>query len=306
MTHRLNAFLLLLAALVGLPYYWLLLANPARSAEPYPVTISQLRRLASALPGQEPTNIGVFHVGWKRVPGNFYAAGSGMKRRQFAVLAWRLQVPGKGPVLIDSGTTGTLMSAMNGEGFVPRAQAALERELSQASLILATSERPQHLGGLASLARSPDAGVALAHARLNPAQVPGAPSAAAAQWPATPGLPPAITGTAPIPVAPGIVVIPTGSPTPGSQMIFVRLANGREYLFASDIAPLHVNFAEMRVRSHLLDRTVSNEERAAHMRWLATLRHLSDAAPGLIVLPGHDIEWMLDPTSGTDVSLLAR
>lgn len=305
MTHRLNAFLLALAVLIGLPCYWLFLSNPPRAVAPHPVTIAQLRDLADALPGPRPTDIAVIHVGSKWIPGNFYAAGSGMRRRQLGILAWRLTVPGKGPVMIDSGSTAPLMKAMAADTFRPRAQAMLDRAFQQASLILATSERPQHLGGLAAYARQVDSAVALAHARLQTAQVPGAPSAAAAGWSPSLALHPAIRGTAPFPVAPGIVVIPTNAPTPGSQMIFVRLASGREYVLAGDVAPFHVNFAELRVRSHLLDLHVSPARRSEQMRWLITLRALARSAPGLLVLPGHDIEWVLNRENRTNVIDLA-
>jgi len=301
MTHRLNAFLLVLAALVGLPYYWLFVGNPARSTTPHPLTIGQLRDLAGAMPGQRPSQVTMYFVAWKRVPGNLYAAGSGMKRRQFGVLAWRLTVPGQAPIMIDTGTTRNLAEAMDGEAFVARSQAAVDREMAGAGLILATSERPQHLGGLAAFARRPEAAVALSRARLNPGQVPGTPVAGIAGWPPTLVLRPAFSGTAPRAVAPGVVVIPTGAPSPGAQMIFVRLASGREYLFAGDIAPFHNNFTELRVRSRLLDRDVPGAARKEQMRWLITLRALARSAPGLVVVPGHDYDWTVAPESRTDI-----
>lgn len=301
MTHRLNAVLLLLAALVGLPYYWLFLANPARTAAPLPLTITQLRELATETPGQRPTAIAFYNPAWKRLPGNLYAAGSGMKRRQFAVLAWRLEVPGQGPIMIDSGTTPLLTSAIEGEMFIPSKQAAIDQAMGRAEMILATSERPQHLGGLAAFARNPASAIALSHARLTTEQVPD-PSTTAAGWPSNLVLRPAITGTAPLAIAPGVVVIPTGSPSPGAQMIFVRLASGREYLFAGDVAPYHVNVRELRVRSHLLDLDVSAGQRAAQMQWLITLRAISRSAPGLIIVPGHDIDWITTPENRTGLA----
>ncbi|MBC2664101.1 hypothetical protein H7F51_01065 [Novosphingobium flavum] len=297
MTHRLNALLLALAVLVGLPYYWLVLANPARDVPRYPLTIQALRNLSDEMHGARPTGLTVYYTAWRRLPGNLYAAGSGMKRRQFGVLAWRLDVPGRGPILIDSGTTPTLAQAMDGEAFSADIQAALDRELVGASLILATNERPQHLGGLAALARRPASAMALSRARLNPAQVPGAPSSAGAGWPPTLVLRPAIAGKAPQAVAPGVVVIPTGTPTPGSQMIFVRLASGREYLLPGDVAPYATSYRELRLRSNLLDYGADRAMRTAQMRWLVTLRALRRSAPGLIILPAHDIDWINDPES---------
>lgn len=304
MTHRLNMVLLVLALMFGLPFYWLFMANPSRSVEPEGISIGQLRQLAGSISGQRPTQIDAYVAGWRRIPGNFYAAGAGMKRRNFAMLSWRLEVPGSGPVMIDSGTTSNLAKAVHAEAFVPSAQARIDRGLAQAGLILITSERPQHLGGLAAFAATRDAPMALTRARLAAGQAPGSVTAAAAGWPATLVLRPAIVGQRPVAVAPGIVAIPTGTPTPGSQMIYVRLAGGREYLFAGDLAPFHVNFTELRLRSHLLDLHASGTLRRAQMRWLVTLRELARTAPDLVVVPGHDIDWMSDVLNRTGIRVV--
>ena len=301
MTHRLNLFLLILAALVGLPFYWLLLANPPRDVAPHPVSMAQLRQLAASRPGPRPTGVEMLYIGWKRVPGNLYAAGSGMKRRQFGVLAFRLPVPGSGGVVIDGGTTPWLGAAMELEAVMLPRQAEVERWLGNAAIILATSERPQHLGGIALFAGRRDAAAALSHARLNRWQVPGETIDDHIPWPASLVLRPAIPGTRPVAVAPGVVVIPTSSPMPGSQMIYARLADGREYIFAGDVASFAANLTDLRVRSNLLDRGAARPQRAEIMRWLVTLRSLKRQAPGLIVVPGHDIDWVTDPSQHSGV-----
>jgi glyoxylase-like metal-dependent hydrolase (beta-lactamase superfamily II) len=257
MTHRLNLVLLALITLVAVPFYWLMLANPARGVEPMPVHIAQLRSLAAAMPGPAPISVSFVDAGWKRVPGNFYAAGSGMKRRLLGVIAFRLDVPGRGPI--------------------------------EASLILATSERPLHLGGLAAFASRPGSAMPLARARLDPHQVPGTGGVA---WPRGLTLRPESSALAPHAVAPGVVAIPTGAPSPGSRLYYVRLADGRELVFAGDLAPFNVNSAELRVRSNLLDRDEPAGARPRMMRWLVTLRLLEREAPGLIVVPAHDQEWL--------------
>jgi glyoxylase-like metal-dependent hydrolase (beta-lactamase superfamily II) len=289
MTHRLNLVLLALITLVAVPFYWLMLANPARGVEPMPVHIAQLRSLAAAMPGPAPISVSFVDAGWKRVPGNFYAAGSGMKRRLLGVIAFRLDVPGRGPIVIDSGTTPTLAHAVALEGFLPGKQAWIDRWINEASLILATSERPLHLGGLAAFASRPGSAMPLARARLDPHQVPGTGGVA---WPRGLTLRPESSALAPHAVAPGVVAIPTGAPSPGSRLYYVRLADGRELVFAGDLAPFNVNSAELRVRSNLLDRDEPAGARPRMMRWLVTLRLLEREAPGLIVVPAHDQEWL--------------
>lgn len=302
MTHRLNLFLLFLAVVIGLPFYWLMLANPTRDIAPRPISMAQLRSLAAQIPGQRPTGAEMLHVGWKLVPGNLYAAGSGMKRRLLGVLVFRLTVPGGG-IVIDSGVSGQLGTAMGLDGVLDMRQREAERWMEGAGLILATSERPFHLGGLAAYAGQREAAVALAHARLNRWQVPGQTDDDYTTWPSTLVLRPAITAAAPVAVAPGVVVIPTGNPTPGSQMIYARLADNREMLFAGDVAPFEVNVTELRVRSNLLDRGVQGEARREAMRWLVTLRRLKREAPRMVIVPAHDFEWLHDPMQHSGVEM---
>lgn len=290
MTHRLNLFLLLLALAVFGPFFWLLIENPSRAVPPQPLAIADLRQLADQIPGPAPIAVETTLVGWDRMPGNVYAAGSGIKRRLFSVLAFRLVVPGQGGVVIDTGTSPRLAAAADLEGFEAHRQAIVDEWMTRATIILATSELPQHLGGLAALAARTDEAMALTRARLNPAQVPGAPGAASVGWPAKQVLRPAISGTRPRAVAPGVVVIPTRAPTPGSQMVFVRLADGREYLFTGDVAPFDINVTELRVRSNLIDRDRGQDSRRATMRWLLTIQQIRAAAPGLTIVAGHDYD----------------
>ncbi len=303
MTHRLNLLLLILAAMVGLPFWWLLLSNPARDMVPHPLSMAQLRELADEMPGPRPTGVEMVMPGWKRIPGNAYSAGSGMKPQRFGVLTFRLVVPGTGGIVIDGGATPQLGRPMGLDRVVEADQARVERWMRGADMILATSERPLHLGGLADFAGKRDAAMALARTRLNRWQVPEETADDHISWPRTLVLRPAITAGGPVAVAPGVVVIPTGAPTPGSQMIYARLTNGREYMLAGDVAPFAVNFTELRVRSNLLDRDAPAGQRSAIMRWLVTLRALKHEAQGMVVVPGHDFDWLNDPVPKSGVQL---
>lgn len=304
MTHRLNFWLLMLTAIFGLPFYWLLIENPGRAAAPYHVSITQLRALAASIPGQRPQSVQMIPIGTRHIIGNYFAAGSGLKRRTFAALCFRLPVAGQGPVIIDPGTSPQIAKALEFDTFYPRHQAAVQQAMLGANLILATNELPLHLGGLAAFSAQSDAAQALTRAKLNAAQVPNPVLDKAVGWPQTLLLRASITTMAPAAVAPGVVVIPTGAPNAGSQIIYVRLATGREYIFAGDLAPFAANALELRVRSNLLEWREPSAGRAAAMRWLVTLRALRRQAPGLIVLPGHDFEWIADPEQHTGVQII--
>ena len=297
MTRRLNWFLLALIVLVGLPYYWLLIDNRPGDAQAKPVTIEQLRGLATSMPGQAPYAVEVELSAYRLLPGTLFVAGSGLKRKLVGVMAWRLPVKGGKPVMIDSSLPQAAATEMGMDQFDQAAQARIDAALRGAGLILITHEHIDHQGGLVAL-KDP---AALAAARLNPGQISGNRWTEMLPWPQGPRPGPAITGSAPVAVAPGVVVIPAHSHTPGSQMIFVRLASGHEFLFAGDIATFAQNWTETRARSRLVGDYLAPEERGEVFSWLRTIKALKAQNPALIVLPGHDFEWVIDPENQSGV-----
>lgn len=299
MTKRLNWILAITLVLFGLPYYWLLLDNRPGDAQAKPISIAQLRQAAAALPGAAPTAVEVELVAFRRLPGDLFAAGTGIKRRLIGVMVWRLPVPGKGPVVIDSALNAAAAKEMGMEQFKPDAWQRAVAALGDASLILITHEHADHLGGVVSLGRRD----VLERTLFNPQQLPGNRWTDLLTWPAPPLPQPAIADTAIKPVAPGVVVIPAPSHTAGSQMIYVRLADGREFLFTGDIATLAQNWQEQRARSRLIGEWLAPEDRDEVYAWLKTIAALKAAEPGLVILPGHDYEWIADPLNKTGVQL---
>jgi glyoxylase-like metal-dependent hydrolase (beta-lactamase superfamily II) len=297
MTRRLNWLIAILIVLIGVPYYWLLIDNRPGDALAKPVTISQLRGLAASIPGQAPSEIRLELAAWQRLPGTLFAAGSGLKRRLIGITVFQLRVPGGKPVMIDSGLTKALSDEMGLETFLPKIQTKVDAALGEAGLILITHEHPDHLGALAALGGAP----LREAARLNADQLPSAPLAATLPWRERTGLTARIAPGSPQAVAPGVVVIPAPSHTPGSQMIFVRLASGREYLFAGDIATMDASWRELRARSRLVGDWIAPEDRAAVFAWLKTIRALKSQAPDLVVVPGHDFEKIVDPLANNGI-----
>ena len=300
MTRRLNWTLLVLLLAIGLPYYWFLLDNSGAALPAKPITMTELRRLAAAIPGEAPYAIEVERAAFRRLPGNLLVAGSGIKRKLVGYMAFRLPVHGGRAIMIESGITPDIAAAANSEQFSRSAQARIDAALDQAGIILVTHEHPDHLGALAA-----HGGRALIQAaRLNPAQLPTSPSARQLPWPKDAHVLPQILGSAPIAVAPGVVVIPApGSHTPGSQLIFVRLTDGDELLFAGDNSSFAQNWQELRGRSRLVETWFAPENRAEVFAWLKTIRALKAQAPSLVVVPGHDWEWLENPEKHTGVRI---
>lgn len=299
MTKRFNLLLLVLLLLLGLPYYWLLLDNRPGDAAPRPISIGQLRQLAGSIPGQAPHAVEMELVAFRRLPGNLMVAGAGMKRKLVGVMVWQLPVKDGRPVVIDSGLTQSAAHEMGFEEYRTDAAARVETALRAAGLILITHEHIDHEGGLVAL-NDP---AVMSRARLNPDQISDNRWADMLPWMQGARPQPALAGSEPMAVAPGIVVIPAPSHTPGSQMIFVRLTDGREFLFAGDIASFAQNWQETRARSRLVGDWFAPEDRPAVYSWLHTIRILKQAAPGLSIVPGHDFEALINRRAPSGVSL---
>ena len=288
MRRKFSLILLILVVAIGVPYYWLLLENRPGDVEAKPISIVQLRQLAASVPGLSPQAIELELVAERSVPRTLFAAGNGMKRAAIGVMAWRLPVHGGRPIVIDTGLNAIDAKAMGMAKFWPERQAKVERALDEADLILATHEHPDHLGALAR-----KGGPALASsAWLNAGQVPPSSYAASLAWSDQPPQPRVAPG-GPQAVAPGVVVIPAPSHTPGSQLVYVRLADGREVLFAGDIATMAASWQELRARSRLVGDYLAPEDRNEVFAWLRTIRALKQQAPDMLIIPGHDFDWLI-------------
>lgn len=99
----------------------------------------------------------------------------------------------------------------------------------------------------------------------------------------------ALESAAPYAASPGIVVIPTPGVNVGARMIYVRLADGREVLFAGDIAPIPDSWTQQRPPARLATAHLYKANRDEIAGWLGTIAALRAAAPALHIVAGHDM-----------------
>lgn len=85
-------------------------------------------------------------------------------------------------------------------------------------------------------------------------------------------------------------------PVRGGRMIYVRLADGRELVFAGRVAPLEISLIDNRIRPRILTDWLEPEDRAEAFAMLATLRQWHREAPAMVIVPGMDPLFLQDPT----------
>jgi hypothetical protein len=253
LTRKLNIVLLALLILVGGPFYWLLLNATTMDDARHPVTIAQLRRLAGTAPDQAPIDVRYETLGQRRVTSDLLVAGSGLRPVPFVIRAYELILPDGGVITIDRGLNRKAAQAERLANFDPRAQGSVEAALAVARISLTLAPGVQH-SGEATVPGNDASGLSL-HA-----------------------------------VAPGVVVISTADVGPGERMVYVRLADETELLFAGDIAPLRDAWSQVRPPARLTTSHWAPRDREALARWLRTVAAIKAAAPQLQIVAGHDAQ----------------
>jgi glyoxylase-like metal-dependent hydrolase (beta-lactamase superfamily II) len=97
-----------------------------------------------------------------------------------------------------------------------------------------------------------------------------------------------------LPIAPGVVLIKAAGHTPGSQMVYVKLASGKEMILVGDIAWRVLGIDSQRQKPDSTSRFMS-EDRTAIGKQLAWLKSVQ--AQGISVVVSHD---------GTQLQSLAK
>jgi len=284
-----NAALVLvaLALVLAVAWRWLTAREAVPAHSDYRIELESLRTLAASLPGPGPREIRSVLVAEVALPRGVVFAGERFEPlpqvHQVFQLVWEDR-----SLLVDTGFPPEAFEQVSafGDGserYHEDGWRAVEAALAKAEQIFVTHEHFDHLAGAARLA--PERGERL---RLNAAQLANAAALDESELPEP--LRAKLVPLEPAPalaVAPGVVLMAAPGHTPGSQLVFVRRADGREVLFLGDVAWNADQIRNLHYRPRLVTLALG-EDRSQVLAQLRALHDLAAAHPELVQIVSHD------------------
>ncbi len=252
----------------------------------YRIEIAELRALASSLPGPGPREIRSVLVAEAALPRGVVFAGEPFEPLHQVHQVFQLVWPERS-IVVDTALPPDrfeALTALGGGGeYHADGWAAVERALASAEQVFVTHEHMDHLAGASRIA--PEAAARL---RLNPAQLANTDALEEA------GLSEALRAelrpldaTPALAVAPGVVLLAAPGHTPGTQIVYVRLEDGREALLLGDVAWNADQIRNLHYRPRLVTLLIG-ENRAQVLAQFRALRDLADAHPEVVQIVSHD------------------
>lgn len=264
-----------------LAIYWLFYDGGPRAPGRYRLDLAAIRTEAARMPGPLASRLEYEVTSRTPVPAIAMTSGSSWDEIELVRVAHRVLFPDR-TVMIDAGDEEGAARRYGATSYDRAARARILRALGEASAIVVTHEHGDHLGGALA---GPEVGRVARRLVLTTEQ---AGSAAAPPWPAGVPRPSPIAYGSVRAVAPGVVLIKAPGHTPGSQMIWVRRADGREFLFLGDVASMEDNIRLGRQRSRYVTSWMQRADRSAVVDQIAAVATAARADSALVLVPGHD------------------
>jgi glyoxylase-like metal-dependent hydrolase (beta-lactamase superfamily II) len=250
----------------------------------YRVDLDALRELARSLPGSPPSRIRYERVAIASLPRGGIFAGEPFDPHVMVHGAYQIAYPDGSFVVVGAAMSKEMFEtemAQRGGEFWADARARVDLALESARVAVITHEHSDHLDGIV---RHPAPEKITGQVRLNEEQL--------ADPTVTSDLREAIAPLVyeeTLAIAPGVVLLRARGHTPGSQIVFVRLASGEEWLLLGDVAWHMDQIEQLHYRPRLVTDFMLGEDRAAVLAQFRTLHELQKSDPIQLVV-SHDRE----------------
>jgi glyoxylase-like metal-dependent hydrolase (beta-lactamase superfamily II) len=262
----------------------LAIGQPAISQQFDSDLIERTRAASRMVPGDLPFEVrfqGYNYWSWplsyavEGAPSDMFPGNHGVFQIRFS----------NGWIMVDAGADKEIVWE-KGDTFSDEEFALVGAALRGASLIVATHEHHDHIGGVV---RGPWAADASRRAMLTTEQLealmtrPNHPSIRISQEHADQFL--SVSYDELLPIAPGVVLIKAAGHTPGSQMVYVKLESGTEMLFVGDVVWMAAALDSGSQKPVSISSEVGEDRDALaeQIKWLQELRRT-----GLAIVVAHD------------------
>ena len=273
----------------------LAVTTQAQVAAPWTANLDDIRRTAALIPGPRPLRLNFLKFAESHRTKNFSVEGAPTIPSIQARTAFQVVYP-DGHVMVDAGMGRTVHDFFGRgveEPYLPEAARQVEQAVRNARLIVVTHEHGDHVAGAVSAAAGAQVASKTVLTRAQVQTLTVSPQMPEIRLtPEAAGRFITIDYDRYFPLASGVVLIKAAGHTAGSQIVFVTLASGREYLLIGDVT-WHIDGVRQ-VKGK--DAPWVTEDARAVMDQLTWLNELSRTDPELVIVPSHDEEQHIELT----------